>query len=120
MFILFWYAKSYIKISPAAHITPETITPEICEQSLWVDVRSIKERKMHDIPGSIHHSLEEMAQFQEDQLKDIVLFCNSGIRASKAANELKAKGYMNAQFFVGTHHEVKALLDKKGHHDNPA
>ena len=86
--------------SPVCGIIPE-ITPEQSrsdETALLVDVREADEWNAGHIEGAQHVALSGLMQGNRPDLpkdRDIILYCQKGMRSEQAAHILKAQGYMN-------------------------
>jgi rhodanese-related sulfurtransferase len=70
-----------------------------------LDVRSAREYRSGHIPGALHipHSqvsgrLDELQPYRDD---DIVVYCESGVRARMAQNALTKAGFRRVHHLVG-------------------
>lgn len=70
-----------------------------------VDVRSRDEYASGHIPGAVCIPNETISNVEPAQLNDkdqnIIVYCQTGMRASKAAKKLKRLGYKNIYNFGG-------------------
>lgn len=78
--------------------SPQTITNDIQEGAVLVDVRTPDEYKIEHAVGSINVPLQDMqngsfGNLQQDQ--KIYIYCSSGSRSSQASDLLKQAGYTN-------------------------
>jgi rhodanese-related sulfurtransferase len=91
----------------AASIAPAELAArlETAEPPLVLDVRSEGEHDRGHIPGAVlvpHDELEaRLDELPEDRSAEIVVHCQSGGRAAKAAAILMAAGYMNVRDLDG-------------------
>ena len=71
-------------------------------ETLFIDVRSKKEREHRALAGTEHMPLERIHELSYDKNTLIVTYCNSGIRAWKAAENLRNIGFKQVYCYSGT------------------
>ena len=85
-------AKGYTKVSP--EVGKEMLAKE---KITLVDVREVQEFSAGHIPGAKLISLGTIEREAPKQLKDkkakIMVYCRSGVRSKKAADQLLSLGY---------------------------
>ena len=85
-------AKGYTKVSP--EVGKEMLAKE---KITLVDVREVQEFSAGHIPGAKLISLGTIEREAPKQLKDkkakIMVYCRSGVRSKKAADQLLSMGY---------------------------
>lgn len=89
-------------------ITPQVAKHLISNGATVLDVRTNMERSVGYYNGSIHIPAGDITEklLTENNIEKntiVVLYCNSGTRARKAAMKLKAMGYTNAYYIVETY-----------------
>ena len=112
LLLILWLMKKYTLIHRAPGISKDDLLEMSTDGILWIDVRSTRECERHDVPGAQNIPFEDIFQLQEDSDRDIVLFCNSGIRASKAAGDLLGAGYTKVRFYAGSYRDLEGILPK--------
>ncbi len=69
------------------------------DQVMIIDVRTINEFGMGHIPGAINIPLSDLAnrldEIRKQQQKDIILYCESGMRAGMAEHVMRKEGIEN-------------------------
>ena len=65
------------------------------ESAIVIDVRTIEEYNTGHIDGSINIPVENIPSVDYDKDKTIIVYCASGMRSAKAADELINLGYTN-------------------------
>jgi len=67
-------------------------------EAVWIDVRTLVEHKIDNIPGDLRIPHDEILQAVTQKIVDkrtpIKLYCRSGGRAGKAASVLEQAGYV--------------------------
>ncbi len=76
-----------------------------------LDVRTAAEREVLGyLPGSYHIPAVDLdvivQQMFPDKNVSLLVYCNTGQRARKAAEKLQALGYKNAVYIVGSYKEL--------------
>ncbi len=76
-----------------------------------LDVRTAAEREVLGYyPGSFHVAASDLdvivPQMFPDKNVHLLIYCNTGQRARKAAEKLQAMGYKNTVYIVGTYKEL--------------
>jgi rhodanese-related sulfurtransferase len=70
-----------------------------------LDVRTLKERKVHSIKKSIHIPLAEISSrvdlLNKYRNHEIICYCKTGIRSLSAASKLKKNGFNSANLKGG-------------------
>ena len=81
-----------------------------------VDVRTSDEYRMGHIPGAVNIPNESISNVQPSRLSDlsetILVYCQSGMRASQATKKLKRMGYsgvINAGGINSWHGEIERI-----------
>jgi phage shock protein E len=75
------------------------------EFPIVLDVRTDMEYKLGHYPGTVHIPTANLAAQMDstlpDKQKGILVYCNTGQRARRAADLLKSKGYKNVRYISG-------------------
>ena len=73
------------------------------KNTLIIDVREIQEFKSGTIRGAINYPVDEIREFLDDipQDKNIVIFCEAGLRGYIASRILMQSGFQNVVNLVG-------------------
>lgn len=92
-------AKRYLDTRSISNYSASTVKQMLKENSsiILLDVRTAQERKKGSIKPSIHIPLHEIS-FEANQLKkyesrEIICYCQSGIRSVSAVIKLKKMGF---------------------------
>ena len=92
--------------SPVCGFIPEVFPEQVCAktESLLVDVRELEEWECGAIPGAQHWPLSEALEgfipdFPQD--KEIILYCQKGMRSLQAAQILKERGFLDVYNLTG-------------------
>lgn len=103
----FWWAYRYAMDSPY-RITSEEAKRRLANHQfdLILDVRTDAEiRALGIYPGAVHAPAANLKTLMKSQYRDrsmrILLYCNSGQRARKAAELLQEMGYKNTVYIAG-------------------
>jgi phage shock protein E len=99
-----------------ARSSPYLVTPEKAKQLIGsgahvLDVRTEMEREtLGYYPGSYHTPMSNMdtivTQLFPNKGTKLVVYCNTGQRARRAAEKLHELGYNNSVYIVGSHHTI--------------
>lgn len=68
-----------------------------------IDTREVEEYEVGHIPGALlmpWHSIEERVRGIKPH-KEFILYCNTGVRAQKAARSLEGNGFSNVLVYSG-------------------
>jgi len=73
------------------------------KDTLIIDVREIQEFKTGSILGAVNYPVDEIREFLDDipQDKNIVIFCEAGLRGYIASRILMQSGYQNVVNLIG-------------------
>ncbi len=84
--------------------------------SIVIDVRNHKELELNPAKASVHIPLSKLESklTQLDQSKKILVFCESGGRAGKAMEILKASGFQNVTN-IGSWRDWNQFYETKKH-----
>lgn len=109
----FWWAYRYAMDSPY-RISTEEAKRRLANQQfdLILDVRTDAEvRALGIYPGAVHIPAANLKTGMKSQYRDtsmrILLYCNSGQRARKAAEMLQEMGYKNAVYYAGPYQALQ-------------
>ena len=75
-----------------------------------VDVRTQTEWNMGHYPGAVHIPVTEIAEEKmpkSSKNKGILVYCNTGQRARRAAETLKLNGYKKVYYIAGTYSSIR-------------
>ncbi|MDD9892290.1 MAG: rhodanese-like domain-containing protein [Gammaproteobacteria bacterium] len=90
---------------PLADMTAEQVLAAEEGSLLVLDVRSDHEYDRGHVPGALHIPQQQLAnrlaELGEWRNKSIVVYCESGYRASLAASLLEEEGFNNVYHLVG-------------------
>lgn len=96
---------------------------QLRDEAIILDAREAEEFEVSTIPsatyiGYTHFSPEEIAKFNMDKDKLIIVYCSIGIRSSTIAKKLKDLGFLNVKNLYGGIFEWKnkgyPVLNKEG------
>lgn len=89
------------------------------DQVMIIDVRTINESGMEHIPGAINIPLSDLAnrldEIRKQQQKDIILYCESGMRAGMAERVMRKEGIeniLNLEDHMSVWRKSKRLIEK--------
>ena len=107
--VVFAYGYSYSVSSPY-YVTASEGKAGIAQKryNVVLDVRTPVERAVLGYyPGSIHIPVTELRSRIQKEIPDknttILIYCNTGQRARKAAEVLQSMGYKNTRYIATTH-----------------
>lgn len=108
--LFFW--RRYLSVKKAIGLTLPELENFIHKGAVFVDVRSLREWQQRHQEGIEHlpHDQMELLTVPKDEI--VITFCNSGIRSSKAAEDLLGLGYKRVFYFSGHEKQVWAELGK--------
>lgn len=96
-----------------AGISPEFAREQLKKGALLVDVRTPAEFQAKHLPQAVNLPLGELTERLPQQVPDksrvILLYCRSGARSARAAQQLRALGYTNA-LNVGSHAAAERVV----------
>ena len=99
---------------PVADVEPETLLKLMESETppFILDVRTKKEFDSSHVPGAkniSHDELEDqLAAISDQKDRDVVVYCEAGVRAAYAANVLKKAGFKNVYHLSGDMAEWRA------------
>lgn len=110
--VLCYFWIKFKKITKRANtIDLSTIPKEDLHKINWIDARTFREVENTSIEGTIQIPWDNIYNNDFQKEDKIVIFCNSGIRSSKAAENLQHAGYLNVFYYNGHYSEIKKLLE---------
>ncbi len=95
----FYIIRKMILIKSIKHYSPVDAFKKLRDgnSSLFLDVRTVAERKAKKISGSVHIPLPEINSRYNELLKykgkEIICYCRTGNRSLNAAAKLKRQGF---------------------------
>ena len=110
--VLYFFRKRYLRITRrATPILLSEISSEEIPKIKWIDCRSYRELENSAIDGTIQIEWNQILNNDLSKNDKIVIFCNSGIRSSQAAEILQNKGFLFVYFFSGNNKEIEKFLN---------
>lgn len=112
-FLVFYYFwVRFKKITKRANpINIDLLDKDEINRIKWVDARTFREVESSSIDGTVQIPWDNIYNNNFSKEDKIVIFCNSGIRSSKAAENLQLTGYTNVFYHNGHYSEIKKLLE---------
>jgi rhodanese-related sulfurtransferase len=96
---VFYIIRKVILIKSIKHYSPVDAFNQLRNDNntLFLDVRTSRERKNHKINGSLHIPLPEINSRYNELIKfkgkEIICYCSTGSRSLNAAAKLKRQGF---------------------------
>jgi rhodanese-related sulfurtransferase len=100
-------AKLYISRTSGADISQEQLQEWMEQKSDFciLDVRSVREYNSGHVPGAIHINHTEISEHLDRlkpyENKDVVVYCERGVRARVAQKALVKEGFTNVHHLTG-------------------
>ena|SRR5690606_7890415 len=96
LFVLWMLYKQFAPIKGVRNISAKQFQDE-SKGNKVIDVREVHEYRRGHIEGAVNIPLSQLQQRVEEIPKDkqVLLYCQSGMRSKQAAKLLSRKGYMN-------------------------
>lgn len=107
-FLFFWFRYKYLRIQ-APPVQPEELKAFLDRKPRVIDVRTYREWELKHLSGSEHIDLKDITEIDHAVDQPILIVCNSGIRSSKAAEDIKKKGLKEVYYYQGN------LMDLEAH-----
>ena len=106
----YFLAQKFFSLRPYVEVLDMDMTEGRIKNNVAVllDVRTHREWESGVIEGSILMSYDQLSPPETDE--PIICICNSGIRAQKAAEDLKRLGLKRVSFMAGPYQELAKRL----------
>lgn len=100
--LFFFFYRRFKSLKTLDFVTSSNISFVLKEDPLLLDVRTIFEHQTFHPKGAIHIELKDLPEAKLDPERHYIVFCASGIRASKGVSILNDRDFGHVWCYTGT------------------
>lgn len=88
----------------------DELKAELDRQPILLDVRTLREWEVGALEGTVNEPLDSLSQCKIPKESQILVLCDSGIRAYKAAEILMGLGYAQVVYYAGSFRDLRKCV----------